>query len=48
VPYFRRETHPLTCMMQNYDADILRTHGLRLATALKLIFRLGGFSKIFR
>jgi len=25
---FRQETHPLTCMLQNYDADKLRTHEL--------------------
>ena len=25
---FRQETHPLTFMLQNYDADKLRTHEL--------------------
>jgi len=25
---FREETHPLTFMLQNFDADVLRTHRL--------------------
>jgi len=43
--YFREKTHPLTFMLQNYDADKLRTHQLpwQVATTLKLFFRFGGF-----
>jgi len=25
---FRQATHPLTLLLQNFDADILETHGL--------------------
>jgi len=26
--YFQQETHPLTFLLQNYDANLLRNHGL--------------------
>jgi len=41
---FCQDTHPLTFMLQHFDADVLWTHGMHaLATILRLVFRFGGF-----
>ena len=39
---FRQGTHPLTFMLQNYDADKLRTHEL---STLAIVFQNNSFIK---